>query len=223
MRKILRKFGLNKLIVKLISGNKYEKKFHKAMLEKIQNDFIVYDVGANIGYYTNIFSEYVPDGMVIAFEPSKQNFTKLLENTKYLKNCQSYNIALGSTNGFVEYSQGSDEIGATTQVSLIKESFNLENQVPIYTLDTFFENNSLPSPNAIKIDVEGFELEVVSGMKNLLSRNEIKYVFIEVHFELLNKKGYLSIKQEIRNLFDSNKFEIKWVDFSHIIVCRKFD
>ena len=63
---------------KRISPNAYEHKFHSALLAAIKPGDNVWDVGANVGFYTQLFADVVgPDGKVIAFEPSPEAFETL--------------------------------------------------------------------------------------------------------------------------------------------------
>ena len=77
LRRISRKLGLNRLVGALIHRSDYEHHFSTAMLKAIQAGDIIWDVGANIGYYTKQFSELVGvSGRVFGFEPSHENFER---------------------------------------------------------------------------------------------------------------------------------------------------
>lgn len=81
LRNILRSLGLNPLLHKLIYGNNsYEEHFDKLFASKIKPGFIVFDIGANIGHYTRLYSNLVGHkGKVVAFEPSNENFKKCID------------------------------------------------------------------------------------------------------------------------------------------------
>ena len=65
-------------------------------IDKITENSIIWDIGANIGHYTKIFSDQVSDsGAVCAFEPSPINFSNLEKNCRLLNNIFLFNFGLG--------------------------------------------------------------------------------------------------------------------------------
>jgi hypothetical protein len=75
-------------------------------------------------------------------------------------------------------------------------------------------------PNVIKIDVEGFELEVLQGMTQVLSRPELRSVLIEVHFGILSDRGLAGAPAAITALLKKAGLTIDWVDSSHLVGSR---
>ena len=71
-------------------------------------------------------------------------------------------------------------------------------------------------PNLIKIDVEGYELNVLKGASKTLLSGELKHVFIEIHFLLLQKMGQPFAPNEIRKLLTKSGFKVKYLDSNHI-------
>ena len=76
-------------------------------------------------------------------------------------------------------------------------------------------------PNVIKIDVEGFELEVVRGLELTLSDRDLRLVGIEIHFTLLQDRGLLSAPRDIESTSKSKGFSLGWTDSSHLLAVRK--
>ncbi|MEB3310869.1 MAG: FkbM family methyltransferase [Snowella sp.] len=72
-------------------------------------------------------------------------------------------------------------------------------------------------PNFIKIDVEGFEVEVLKGMREVLSSEKLHSIFIEVHFRLLKEAGNPYGSQTIIKILKDYNFKVKWIDFSHVM------
>lgn len=215
LRKILRKLGLNPILHKFIySNNTYEEHFDKLFSSKIEPGFVVYDIGANIGHYSQIYSDLVGDkGRIVAFEPSQKNFQKLQDIMKNHNNVIGVNCAVGAASGEFWLSQGSDEIGATSQI--LESESGEGNWVSIEPLDTLVIQYGLP--NALKIDVEGFELEVLEGGHRVLRDNNIRVIGIEIHTDILNSKGIKNPHEEIKRILKNNGFKITHTDFSHII------
>lgn len=219
LRKLTRFLGLNSLIFRIIyRNNSYEQLYDNFFTSKLSPGFVVYDIGANLGHYSTIFSKTITDaGEVYAFEPSFINFNKLSEATQTFNNISIFNIGIGSKKKRLFISQGSDEIGATSRMCETETS--LGQWVDIDSIDNFVLTNKFP--NAIKIDVEGFELEVLEGAIESLKSNKLKVVGIEIHTSILESmyKNGNPIK-EIESILNKCGFEVKWTDFSHIVAFR---
>ena len=77
----------------------------------------------------------------------------------------------------------------------------------------------LPKPDVVKIDVEGYEPEVIRGMPNVL--RTVRAAFIEIHFAILESRGMLQAPAELVLQLKILGFDkIKWVDASHIMALR---
>ena len=147
------------------------------LLKKIikKGDYVV-DIGANIGYYTLFFASLVgPTGKVFAFEPEPKNFSILKKNIEnnLLDNVTIYQKAVGSKNKNIKM-KISDSIG----FHHISDHGDLD--VDCIRLDDHIQN-----VNFIKIDAEGYEVEILKGMSNLLQRNVT--IMSEFHYKLLQK------------------------------------
>jgi FkbM family methyltransferase len=142
---------------------------------------VVYDVGAFIGRMSLYFSKEAKQ--VVAFEPV--NFLRLRENLQLnrVRNVTVCQFALGSREETRELvydrrmpgaASGNDEIRA--QILETSERFRTIS-IRIVPLDSLHD---LPTPNLIKIDVEGMELEVLGGMQGLL-KSARPDLYIELH------------------------------------------
>ena len=76
------------------------------------------------------------------------------------------------------------------------------------------------APNAIKIDVEGFECEVLEGLDEHLKQSILRIIGIEVHFGLLKARGLSQAPKQIEELLIERGFNVKWTDASHIVAVR---
>jgi FkbM family methyltransferase len=170
-----------------------------------------------MGYYSLIFSKLVgPEGSVISFEPSFINFNKLNENVKHSANITTLNIGVGSSESLLFISQGADDIGATSRIS--DKAIGNGQWVDIVPIDKIVTQNRFP--NAIKIDVEGFEVEVIEGAVNVLKREELKVVGIEVHSEILESRKIENPIGRMEKILSDSGFILEWTDFSHLIAYR---
>lgn len=224
VRNVTRKVGLNKLISNILTSKEYEDRFGNAINNQIQPGDIVWDIGANLGIYTQIFLDSVSStGSIVAFEPVIPCFQKLQQKFSDVSNVYLKNIGMGAKDevSFIRIEQ--DPLAATHNiVDLDKASETSDNlhKVEIRSSDSFIASEPELIPNIIKIDVEGYEGQVIDGMKNLLSNPKLRCVGIEVHFGLLNDRGEVNRPQEIEKILKQNNFIVRWTDSSHILATR---
>jgi FkbM family methyltransferase len=203
-----------------LSANAYEHKFRKTLLSAIRPGDNVWDVGANVGLYAELFADLVgPDGKVIAFEPSPKAFAilKLKSLAAKRNNVFLQNVALSDADGLFDFFVNKEEL-STSDGLMPASDRNEPIKVTVKRGDTFIH---LASPSIIKIDVEGFELEVLNGMQQTMSSANLRAIFIEVHFLLLKKKGTPDAPSMIAKILHDNGFKVSWTDPSHIFASRK--
>jgi FkbM family methyltransferase len=203
-----------------LSGARYEQRFDRALLVAVRPGDTVWDIGANRGLYTDMFSLHVgQNGHVAAFEPSPNNINAL--NTRFADraNVTIYPVALSERSGVATFYANGDGDGVTD--SLMERSPGaVPCQVEVHRGDEFFERSK---PNVIKIDVEGFELEVVRGLGKVLESSRLRSVLIEVHFSILSSRGLPDAAAQLADLLRSAGLAVSWVDASHLIATRSGD
>lgn len=137
------------------------------------------DIGANIGLMSIYAAQEVGDsGKVISFEAHPQTVELLIENISLnkLSNIQVQAFALGSTDGTSTiYDNWQVNRGGASLIVKTKDSKSFE--IEIHQLDTIFPADLIPK--VIKIDVEGFELEVLKGAKSLIV-NKLPILIVEL-------------------------------------------
>jgi len=132
------------------------------------------DVGANIGAYTILASGEI-GAKSISIEPIPSTYKNLTDNiiiNGIQNKVQALNIGLGSEKKVIKFTKSLDTVN---HVAMENEKDTLD--VEVDTLDSVTNL----TPNLIKIDVEGFETEVLNGADNLLSNNELKAIIIELN------------------------------------------
>lgn len=155
--------------------------YEKGMLSYIEDNYSgngeFIDVGANIGLMSIFTASKFPNANVIAFEAHPNTF-KLLErnvNLNKIENIQLIQKALGNSNGSIQIYDNwhVNRGGASTVVQGDgSNSFDVE----LTTLDSFLSNGT---PEMIKIDVEGAELDVLKGAEQLIKDN-LPILIVEV-------------------------------------------
>ena len=145
---------------------------------------VVYDIGAFHGILTLWFAPQAKQ--VVSYEPVAQNRARLLENLSLngIKNVTVRNVALGAGAGAA--TMRFDPLMPGGSKVVVQENAPGAN-VRVTTLDQDIEELKLPPPTFIKIDVEGFELDVLRGAVRTLAR-ERPAVFVEIHGETLAGK-----------------------------------
>lgn len=134
------------------------------------------DVGANVGGYTVLASAHV-EADTIAIEPAPATYAKLQANIRIndmADRVHALNIALGAAAGVVNFTTSLD----TTNHVVVGEEATDAVEISIDTLDNVLENQS---PILLKIDVEGFETEVLKGAKKTLQEPGLKAIIIELN------------------------------------------
>jgi FkbM family methyltransferase len=193
------------------NGQLYEHSTSQILINYLREGDTFVDIGAHIGYFTLLAASLVgAKGNVLAFEPEPVNYNLLLENIKLneLQNVSSYNIALGSEEKQTLFFQANPELANDGGHALWDIGRCLEdNQEPEYVAEfrkciqvtlKRLENclpRNLPNIRAIKIDVEGAEMEVLRGSDRIL-RAGVPYVICEIHDFALSQMG-------------SNQFELR--------------
>jgi FkbM family methyltransferase len=156
-------------------------------IQLINKGDYIFEVGGHIGYFSTLFASLTGEtGKVVVFEPSPDNLSYLKNNVKLLPldlqniitivpkgvgdKCDDLTFYIdpitGQNNSFVENFDGFFEnrkYSGDPNATLIQKLVN------VVTLDQYLVESNDEPPKFIKIDVEGFELNVVKGMQKLLS------------------------------------------------------
>ena len=142
-----------------------------------------YDVGAATGLYTVFLAQVVGEhGQVVAFEPERDAYERLRENVKLnqLRNVQAFRLALGEKDERAILLTAEVAGGGRIVVPGESPPRGIEH-IQVVQGDAFVKKQGLMSPRAIKIDVEGHEYSVLSGLNQTLSLPSCEFVCCEIH------------------------------------------
>lgn len=169
------------------------------LLHYIQQDDLFFDVGANVGVYT-ILASKVRGARTVSIEPLPITYSKLIDNIQInkLKNVTCKNIGLSFEKSKLFFTSSKDTMN---RVALIDDDDR--QLVLVDTLDSLCQDYGVPK--IIKIDVEGYETNVLKGAQSILSDDNLEVIIIElngsgdkfgfndkdIHEDLL-KAGFLS-------------------------------
>jgi FkbM family methyltransferase len=185
---------------------------------------IFFDIGAHTGESINLFLKNFTINKIYSFEASPINFKKLLQSEKIYKKRFSKtdiiieNYALG--NKIIDtYLNQSFESSSSTinQINLNSKYFKQKQkllksddknffkniEIKMITLESYMEKNQIKNIDFIKIDTEGYEFEILKGLKDKISR--IKLIMFEHHYDDMIKKDYKY--SNISKLLKDNNFE----------------
>jgi len=141
---------------------------------------VVFDVGANIGDWAAMAASINPSATLHCFEPSKPTFQRLQERVPANVTCN--NLGLSSTGGEATLYVFSEEAGSNSlhqRKGLGGAAQEKEEKVILDTIDGYCQRFGVRNIDLLKVDVEGHELEVFKGGKELLRRGQIKRIQFE--------------------------------------------
>jgi FkbM family methyltransferase len=142
-------------------------------VEHVGADWWIFDIGANVGYYTVLFSQLAPAGRVLAFEPT--DTAKMLRaNLEHNKvgNAEVHEVALAATTGERE-----------DRIFRLWGSDGEVRTWPFCSLDDFIARHRIERVDCLKIDVDSFDFEVLRGAERTLAeRNPV--VVVELNHAL---------------------------------------
>jgi FkbM family methyltransferase len=146
------------------------------VLHSLRPSDLFVDVGANVGSYTVLAAAAV-GARCISFEPDAAAFAALMENLKINRitsRVEASPAAVGATSGQVAFTPGRDTLGHI----LPGASLDFANRVPLVALDDLLDGRV---PALMKIDVEGFEAEVLRGAARTLTQPGLLAVIMETN------------------------------------------
>ena len=180
------------------------------LMKELDPGMKVLEVGANIGYYVKLVANEIgSEGRILAFEPSRVNMDVLRKNIELssLENIvRVENVAVGEISGTAELFM-MDKANAS---SLIKRTDSAlthvdSEMVPVVSIDDYLSSYEFDF-DWFRMDVEGYEFEIVRGMKDSIKRSNPKGCFIEVHSSLFPELGHSTM--EFLELMNSVGFEL---------------
>jgi FkbM family methyltransferase len=231
LRSVTRAIGLNSLIMRFMGDKTYEARFDEAFFAHVNAGDCVWDVGANRGLYTERLAARVgANGRVIAFEPVPSNHQALIARCSALANVTVLQMALGREDGSAQMEQGADAIGATSRIisgprsteqgggAAVMSRATVE--VPVRAGAGLVRSGAAPLPQAVKIDVEGHELDCLTGLEPLLAEGGLRAIGMEIHFGILADRGESDAPRKIEQMLSRAGFTVTWSDPSHIVAHR---
>ena len=149
--------------------NIYEKRESHFIKSICYEGMNILDIGANIGYYTALFSQLAGDrGSVIAIEPDLESYKYLSKsiNSFNYKNVLSFRLAASDIKQKLPLFISKENRGDNRLYSTNQKRNSI--MVDCITVDELLEENKIENLDLIKIDVQGYEPKVLKGMLNIV-------------------------------------------------------
>lgn len=137
---------------------------------------VIFDIGAHKGAYTDFVLQEIPSADCYLFEPNPA----LFEALKHRKN--SFNYAINNLYGdqdFYKCPSKNDELSSLHKRPIFDETGFERITVPTTYIDKFCIAESIEEVDFIKVDVEGSEISVVAGAKNMMALKKVKFIQVE--------------------------------------------
>ena len=179
------------------------------------DDAVFFDIGSNYGFFSYLLASRHRGLEIHAFEPNPSTYAKLLaiKIRNNLAHLHPWNIGLGKENAKLTLHQGNEDSGHSTFGTNPKLAGNSIGEVEIFPFDEWLLKQEINLPSTpqwiAKIDVEGFELNVLQGMTNALTKKVFKGLSVEINdytlgfcgtnakeiFAFLRDKGYRPLNE----------------------------
>jgi FkbM family methyltransferase len=204
----------------IIDGEIFDEKIFETIKNLIKPNSIVIDVGANFGQMSILWSKCKPDVEVYSFEASGYVFQILEKNIKINKsNVKPFNYLVGNEsneNLFIKKPNLSDftTYGSNQLKKVDNESIGDIEKVKAIKIDDLKFDKSI---SVMKIDVQGYDLEVLKGAKNTINKHKMPIVFeYEKDFENKPNYNFDNFKRFIENI--NYKIDHKIDDTNYLIL-----
>tara|TARA_B110000908_G_C10112717_1_gene383825 strand:+ start:231 stop:950 length:720 start_codon:yes stop_codon:yes gene_type:complete len=205
------KKGFNKFNIDVVKFPSSDLRRRLKLLNHHQIDLIL-DVGANMGQYAENLREIGYQGKIVSFEPLSQAYSILVKKTAKDKKWESHNFALGDKEEKAQinvsknlFSSSLLDINAESTENAPNSSYHNKEEIIVKKLDDIYEDvTSNEDIVFLKLDVQGFEKNVLLGAEEILSR--VKGIQIEMSLVELYKNEMLFM--EAVNLLKNYGFEL---------------
>lgn len=210
----------------LIQGKDPEKNIKKVFLNNIKKGDTIIDAGANIGEFSIIAAKKIgTDGNLISIEPLKET-AEWLQKNLLLNNFHNYVVlesAVGRKTEVRTLFKKNESAGMGLLDPVIDgEKLVESSKINVKTVDDILSSRKINQVNMLKIDVEGFEYDVLLGCKKSFEDKKIEKIICEIHLGYLSEKGI--DENLIYSLLEKNGFNISTIEFKnntkHILACH---
>ena len=176
------------------------------LISNLKNIETIIDVGSNKGQFSILARYHFPKAKILSFEPQKSILSIQQKNFSNDRNIKFYKLGLGNEKCNKKfYITNREDSSSFLDPEIINHKFykvkKIEN-IKINKLDNMLNSNQIKKKVLIKLDVQGFELEVLKGSKKLLK--VVDYIIAEISYQNIYKKQ--SITKDLIHFLKKNNF-----------------
>jgi FkbM family methyltransferase len=154
----------------ILQDGTFEPESTAATLRAVQPGQVAFDVGANIGYYTLLLAQCTgPSGQVHAFEPTRWAYQRCLRNLELNAAGGGGPVALHHLGLLAEARDGFEAIESRFSAKLLAKQ--TPEQLRFTTLDRYCAERSIARIDFLKVDVDGYDYQVMLGARQILARS----------------------------------------------------
>jgi FkbM family methyltransferase len=192
---------------KIICEGYFDRAVFNVLNENIRANDSFWDIGSHFGLHSLTLKKCHPSLKVHCFEPSNQNFGRLLLNAKInsFENFNLFQVGVGSMSKVAGFSQSTINSGMS--------GFKGDNTADYFSIVTYVDeliDKGLTPPTIIKIDVEGLEYEVFQGMRNTLETIKPRVIVYETY----------NFQKEIETYLKGFGYQINQIDGQNDFVAK---
>jgi FkbM family methyltransferase len=192
----------------------------------------IFDVGANTGEYSRLVLDALRNrAEIYAFEPQKLAYQQLSESIKS-NNFSAFNIGLGNVPGIVKLYKNNEGsvFGSLYYAKHAHLGVELDKteEVTIETLDQFCLSNAISHIDLLKIDVEGHEIEVLKGAKEMLKTEKINFIQFEFGIASIESRVFMKdffqllYGYDIYRILPNSLYPITYTEYSELFLTTNY-
>lgn len=191
-----------------------EKNTLTEILNSLHPDDAFYDIGSNIGLHACLAGDIIDSGTIVAIEPHPKSVDRLRQNLK-LNNINGIvrEYAFAADYGTAVLELPEDQAGAIGSVETSAKKNENSLEIDLVPGDDVIGPDGLPTPDVLKIDVDGGEMDVLRGLENTLRNENCRLIFCEIHPSALQDYG--STEEEVLNMLEEIGYSITQKTVSH--------
>lgn len=186
------------------------------IIKKLENPEILIDIGSNKGQFSLLIKNFFPNIRIYSFEPIKEELEIQKKILSSSKNIKYHNIALGNKNKKIYLNITSRKDSSSILTPIVKNDNQYKEiekrSIKLKRLDDIIDGKLIKQPIVMKLDVQGYELEVLRGSRDLL--NYISYIILEISYQKMYE-NQCSVKKLFDFLNYNNFYELKRCNLSY--------
>lgn len=162
---------------------------------------MVFDVGANVGQTALSFCRWFPDAQIHSFEPVPETFRILETKVSRYPRIRCHPIALGDRNGVkqIRLMRDSELNTLVDEPALSSEATDRFAVVAITTVADFCEKEQIRQIDILKLDTQGYEVNVLTGARDLLRRTAFVLAEVGLQGQRVDMSSFAAVHDYLRS------------------------